>query len=1012
MPWDILHVSPLRREECARFITEHLGKYRKSLPHQIIHRILEHPLAGNPLFLRTLLEELRVFGIHEELGGRVSHYLASTAIGDLFERVLERLEGDNARETVRTVLEVLWAARESFAEDELLQVSGLPPAIWSPIHSALDESLIGSGGRLAFSHDYLRQAVEDRYLKTEEDRRRIWRDMARFCAESMRDGRADLSHYVRRNAVRHFLQAEAWDDAVAALSDLEFIGSRAIAQELPEMLSDYSDAAALLPEGEAERARDVSRQNALDRYAREVAEYSAAWSRIRGGGGGAEPQAPRPLECVRLKTHEQTTEEVRRMTEAPDRLDVIRAFRLFVATHVAPLHAYADRAGFVSNLAQNDAPAGPVHEAGVRALARWTGFKLIRQFGPAERYNPVPNCCAILEGHDSPITCMAFSLDGRLIVSGSDDGTVRIWDTHTGQCIRVLDAEQGAVESLALSADGKRLVTLNSLALRVWDTHTGGILHVLENKEQWDDETGEILDFSEWHPGGASCVALSGDGGLIVSGGMTLKMWDGKTLELISTLEGHTDPIHTLCLSGCGNKILSVSSDSIRIWELTREECILCLEGNFNPGTVALGEDGTLVVGDDATLRVLDARTGECLRLLEGHQSGIAAVAMHPNGTLLVSGSYDKTLRAWNPRTGECLRVLEGLGGRIHRLALRADGISLISGGRDGAVWVWDLENSPLNRAFSAHTNRVNSLCLNRDGTRLLSASTDRTVRLWSADCSECLGVFEGHESGVACALFCNNDARVVSGDSVNSLRIWDSITGECLSVLKGYVDPADESARFVELSAHAAGSLVLTGSLPVGEREVQMNAPREGMVVQIWDLDTGRRLHVFHPRHSWVLSLDQSPNSREILSGGNDGSVRLWDSESGECLRVLAGHREAVGAAKFSPDGARIVSGADDGSLRVWDWTGGDCLLNLGRMNGPIEALDFSADGRLIFSHVSHGILAVWEASYGRCLGVFFLRGLSSVCVDARRGRVFAGFADGALRSYQFQVDTCLGRV
>jgi nephrocystin-3 len=276
MDWTELRVSPLERADCESFIRDHLAKYRKSLTPELTTLVVGHPLSGNPLFLRTLLEELRVFGVHEELDLRLGHYLASETIDDLFERVLDRIESDNTPQAVRAALEVLWAARESFAEDELLTVSGLPPVVWAPVHIALDESLIGAGGRIAFGHDYLRKAVEDRYLPTAADKERIRRKMADFCSQAMDRGREDVSTYVRRHAVAHFLEVEDWDNATAALCDLEFIAARARVQELGAMLLDYAAAGRLLPEGEAERKIDEKRQAELDRYAREMAGYAAA----------------------------------------------------------------------------------------------------------------------------------------------------------------------------------------------------------------------------------------------------------------------------------------------------------------------------------------------------------------------------------------------------------------------------------------------------------------------------------------------------------------------------------------------------------------------------------------------------------------------------------------------------------------------------------------------------------------------------------------------------------------
>jgi nephrocystin-3 len=166
MEWTTLEVHPFSPAEQREFITEYLGKYRKSLKLEQIARVQEHPLSGNPLFLRTLLEELRIFGLHEELEKKMTWYLESQTVDQLFAKVLERVEGDIDAKSVRSAMDSIWASRAGLAQDELLAITRLVPATWAPIHNALDEAIFESGGRIQFGHDYLRQAVEMRYLET------------------------------------------------------------------------------------------------------------------------------------------------------------------------------------------------------------------------------------------------------------------------------------------------------------------------------------------------------------------------------------------------------------------------------------------------------------------------------------------------------------------------------------------------------------------------------------------------------------------------------------------------------------------------------------------------------------------------------------------------------------------------------------------------------------------------------------------------------------------------------
>ncbi len=180
MQWTELKVRPLGKRDQAKLIKDYLAKYRKEITPAQTKRVQSHPLSGNPLFLRTLLEELRVFGVYEKLEQKLTHYLQSQTLDDLFERVLERIEQDTSIKHVRSAMKAIWASRAGLAQDELLAITGLVPAIWAPIHNALDEALLESNGRLTFGHDYLRQAVEDRYLPERKRQRQAHLDLAQW----------------------------------------------------------------------------------------------------------------------------------------------------------------------------------------------------------------------------------------------------------------------------------------------------------------------------------------------------------------------------------------------------------------------------------------------------------------------------------------------------------------------------------------------------------------------------------------------------------------------------------------------------------------------------------------------------------------------------------------------------------------------------------------------------------------------------------------------------------------
>ena len=190
LAWDRdFTVRPLAAADRHALIQNYLRKYRKRLTPVLEQAVLAHPLTGNPLFLRTLLEELRVFGVHEALEQRLARYLTSVTVDDLFEWVLERVEEDTHAPAVRSAMTALWASRVGLAQDELLAVTGLVPAQWAAVQLGLDEVVIESGGRLVFAHDYLRKAVEDRYLPTAAEQQAAHRRLGEYFAQQVPEDR-------------------------------------------------------------------------------------------------------------------------------------------------------------------------------------------------------------------------------------------------------------------------------------------------------------------------------------------------------------------------------------------------------------------------------------------------------------------------------------------------------------------------------------------------------------------------------------------------------------------------------------------------------------------------------------------------------------------------------------------------------------------------------------------------------------------------------------------------------
>jgi len=187
--WPALTVKPLTKKERVELIARYLKHFSQGLSGARARKIAAVPAASNPLYLKTLLDDLRVTGTHERLDGQIADYLRAADIPTLLTRILARYERDYERDRpglVGEALGLLWSARRGLAEPELLELmrpdgqERLPAAMWSPLRYALEDGLVDRDGVLAFAHEHLRSAVEAAFVANQDKQDSFRRRLADY----------------------------------------------------------------------------------------------------------------------------------------------------------------------------------------------------------------------------------------------------------------------------------------------------------------------------------------------------------------------------------------------------------------------------------------------------------------------------------------------------------------------------------------------------------------------------------------------------------------------------------------------------------------------------------------------------------------------------------------------------------------------------------------------------------------------------------------------------------------
>jgi WD40 repeat protein len=407
-------------------------------------------------------------------------------------------------------------------------------------------------------------------------------------------------------------------------------------------------------------------------------------------------------------------------------------------------------------------------------------------------------CLKTLAGHTNKVRSLSFSPSGKTLVSASEDRTLKLWDVATGDCLRTLHGHTAHIRSVAFAPnpysskpDGMPeadewggLIASGGAdqTVRLWDGHTGQCLKTLQGYASF------MLDVA-FSPCDRILAGSSAD--------HTLKLWDLQTQQCITILKGHRQWVSSVIFSRDGKTLASTSFDqTVKLWDVSTGACLQTLTGHTHwVWSAAFNSSGSQLAtsSSDHFIHLWDSATGQCITTLNCHSSHVLTVAFSPCDRVLASGDDDCALTLWDTHTGTCIQPLAGHTSWIRSVAFTPDGKHLISSSADRTIKIWDWQAGVCLNTLHGHTAPIEAIAicptvvLYQSQTLenlLASADSEGTVRLWDLTTGDCLQVLRGHDRRVWSVAF-SSSGLLASSSEDETIRLWDVETGHCTGILR-----------------------------------------------------------------------------------------------------------------------------------------------------------------------------------------------------------------------------------
>jgi len=614
-----------------------------------------------------------------------------------------------------------------------------------------------------------------------------------------------------------------------------------------------------------------------------------------------------------------------------------------------------------------------------------------------------------LEEHEAAFVSVSLSPDGRRLVSGGADGSIKLWDVATGRPIKTLTRHTHAVHVVSFSPDGQLLAfaSSDSHTVKLWDITTSTEIF---SSNQYDSDgsghkaisfspNGRLLAYAsnktitllnvverreeikklDGHEDRVNGISFSPDGKMLASGSFDgkVKLWNLATHQVIDTLDGG-NWVFALSFSPDGKMLASgANGGGIKLWNLANlKSKPHDLRASDRVTNLSFSPNGQLLIasGYYKDIKLWNVARREEIKPLIGHRSNVNSISVSSDGQLLASASSDTTIKLWDVGRRKEINLLSGPSAGVTGLSFSPNG-RLLASARWESINLWDIKEDKLICNFEWHRG-LKSIAFSRSGKLLASASDDKTIKLWNVATCEEIALLRGHTNWAFSVSFSPDERLLASGSWNGIVKLWDITAPKKPKMI---ADLPEYKGR---------GSVFSVSFSPNGRLLASAGGDK---TIKLWDITNPaepKKIANLEGHRQRLRSISFSPDGKWLASAGEDATIKLWDvatPEEPEEVATLEGHNLTIHSVSFSPDSKLLASASSDKTIRFWNVATREEINVLNGHRAEANTISFSSDKQLFASGDNSGQVAVWN--YAEIMSNFTLDKLLGRSCDRLRG-------------------------